>query len=79
MLLKNFALEIGRTHREGVVVGLHPGTVDSDLSKPFQKGLPDGQLTEASLAAESLLGVLASLTSEQSGQVFDFAGKVVPA
>ncbi|MEL6709095.1 MAG: SDR family NAD(P)-dependent oxidoreductase [Pseudomonadota bacterium] len=79
MLLKNFALEIGRTHKEGVVVGLHPGTVDSDLSKPFQKGLPDGQLTEASLAAENLLGVLASLTSEQSGQVFDFAGKVVPA
>lgn len=79
MLLKNFALELGRTHKEGVVVGLHPGTVDSELSKPFQKGLPDGQLTEPAQAAQNLLSVLETLSPEQSGQVFDFAGKVVPA
>ncbi|MEM7700449.1 MAG: SDR family NAD(P)-dependent oxidoreductase [Pseudomonadota bacterium] len=79
MLLKNFALELGRTHKEGVVVGLHPGTVDSELSKPFQSNLPDGQLTEPAQAAENLLSVLETLTSDQSGQVFDFAGKAVPA
>lgn len=79
MLLKNFALELGRTHKQGVVVGLHPGTVDSDLSKPFQKGLPDGQLTEPEQAAANLLGVLAQLDPDESGKVFDFAGKVVPA
>jgi len=79
MLIKNFALELGRTHKDSVIVGLHPGTVDSDLSKPFQKGLPDGQLTEPMAAAGNLLGVLAGLTPEESGQVFDFAGKAVPA
>lgn len=79
MLLKNFALEMGRTHKDGVVVGLHPGTVDSDLSKPFQTNLPDGQLTEPSQAAQNLLNVLASLTPDESGKVFDFAGEVVPA
>ena len=79
MLLKNFALEMGRTHKESVVVGLHPGTVDSELSKPFQKGLPDGQLTEPAQAAENLLGVLSSLSSADSGKVFDFAGLEVPA
>ena len=78
MLLKNFALEIGRTHKEGVVVGLHPGTVDSELSKPFQKGLPESQLTQPVKAAENLLSVLETLTPDQSGKVFDFAGKVVP-
>jgi NAD(P)-dependent dehydrogenase (short-subunit alcohol dehydrogenase family) len=45
MLLRNFALEMGRTHKQGVVVGLHPGTVDSELSQPFQSNLPEGQLT----------------------------------
>ncbi len=79
MLIKNFALEMGRTHKEAVVVGLHPGTVDSALSAPFQKGLPNGQLTEPAAAAQNLIDVLSSLTPDQSGQVFDFAGKQVPA
>lgn len=79
MLLKNFALEMARTHPLGVVAGLHPGTVDSGLSKPFQNGLPDGQLTAPADAADNLLGVLARLTPEQSGRVFDFRGDEVPA
>jgi len=79
MLLKNFALEMGRTHKDGVIVGLHPGTVDSVLSQPFQTNLPDGQLTEPNAAAEKLLNVLAGLNAQDSGKVFDFAGKVVPA
>lgn len=79
MLLKNFALEMARTHPEGVVAGLHPGTVDSSLSQPFQTGLPDGQLTSPADAAANLLGVLTRLTPEQSGRVFDFRGTEVPA
>ncbi|MEM9501907.1 MAG: SDR family NAD(P)-dependent oxidoreductase [Pseudomonadota bacterium] len=79
MLLKNFALEMGRTHKEGVIVGLHPGTVDSALSEPFQSNLPDGQLTAPDVAAANLLGVLAQLGSKQSGRVFDFKGEEVPA
>lgn len=79
MLLKNFALELGRTHKAGIVAGLHPGTVDSELSRPFQKGLPEGQLTEPDDAAANLLGVLAGLGPQDSGKVFDFAGITVPA
>lgn len=79
MLLKNFALEMARTHPEGVVVGLHPGTVESALSQPFQSGLADGQLTTPAEAAANLLGVLAGLTPEQSGRVFDFRGEEIPA
>jgi len=79
MLMKNFALEMGRTHKQGVIVGLHPGTVDSALSEPFQSNLPKGQLTEPAEAAANLLGVLAGLEPEASGRVFDFAGEEVPA
>ncbi|HCH93311.1 MAG TPA: C-factor, partial [Erythrobacter sp.] len=42
MLLKNFAIELGRTHKQAIVAGLHPGTVDSALSEPFQANLPAG-------------------------------------
>jgi hypothetical protein len=79
MLLRNFALEMARTHPEGVVVGLHPGTVDSALSQPFQTGLAEGQLTAPEVAADNLLGVLAGLTPAHSGRVFDFKGEEVPA
>lgn len=79
MLLKNFALEMARTHPDSVIVGLHPGTVDSALSAPFQSGLPEGQLTSPAAAAANLLGVLSRLTPEQSGRVFDFQGAEVPA
>jgi NAD(P)-dependent dehydrogenase (short-subunit alcohol dehydrogenase family) len=79
MLLKNFALEMARTHPESVIVGLHPGTVDSALSAPFQSGLAEGQLTAPDVAAASLIGVLSRLTPAQSGRVFDFRGEEVPA
>jgi len=79
MLLRNFALEAARTHPEGVVVGLHPGTVDSALSQPFQSGLAEGQLTTPGDAAANLLGVLAGLGPEHSGRVFDFRGEEIPA
>ena len=79
MLLKNFALEMARTHPESVIVGLHPGTVDSALSAPFQSGLAEGQLTAPDAAAANLIGVLSRLTPAQSGRVFDFRGQEVPA
>lgn len=79
MLLKNFAIEMRRTHPDGVVAGLHPGTVDTRLSEPFQSNLPEGQLTEAQEAADMLLDVLGSLNSGDSGKVFDYAGAEVPA
>lgn len=79
MLIRNFALEMGRTHKQGVVVGLHPGTVDSRLSQPFQSNLPEGQLTGPDDAASSMISVLSDLSPEESGQVFDYAGRRIPA
>jgi NAD(P)-dependent dehydrogenase (short-subunit alcohol dehydrogenase family) len=79
MLLRNFAIEMARTHPQSVIVGLHPGTVDSALSAPFQSGLAEGQLNTPAAAAANLIAVLAGLTPEQSGRVFDFNGAEVPA
>jgi len=77
MLVRNFAIELGRTHKQAVAVGLHPGTVDTPLSEPFQNNLPEGQLTAPGEAAASLLGVLERLTPDNSGDVFDYKGERV--
>nr|WP_271079654.1 SDR family NAD(P)-dependent oxidoreductase [Aurantiacibacter sp. MUD61] len=78
MLIRNYAIEMGRTHKQSIIVGLHPGTVDTALSEPFQKNLPDGQLTARDEAAANLLRVLEGLKPENSGDVFDWKGERVP-
>lgn len=77
MLIRNFAIELGRTHKQAIAVGLHPGTVDTALSEPFQNNLPEGQLTRPEDCAANLLTVLQGLTPQDSGDVFDWKGERV--
>lgn len=79
MLIRNFAIEFARTHKQGIVAALHPGTVDTALSEPFQSNVPDRQLTKPSQAAENLLSVIDGLTPEDSGGHFDWKGEAIPA
>lgn len=75
MLVRNFAIELGRTHRQAVAVSLHPGTVDTSLSQPFQSNLAEGQLTDPDQAAGNLLRVIERLTAADSGNAFDWRGE----
>jgi len=59
-------------------VALHPGTTDTDLSKPFQKNVQDGRLFPVDFTVESLLGVIDSMKEENSGGLYDWAGKAIP-
>ena len=40
MFTRNLSIELKRKHRGIICVALHPGTVDTDLSRPFQRGVP---------------------------------------
>jgi len=77
MVLKTLAIEIGRRFKNQVIVGLHPGTVDTGLSKPFQGNVPEGKLFTPELSAEKLLGVVDGLSFEDSGTLFDWAGEQI--
>lgn len=78
MLIRNLAVEMGRTHPQAVIAGLHPGTVDTALSAPFQKGVKPDRLFAADHSAERLLAVLDGLTPGDSGGVFAWDGTRVP-
>lgn len=78
MLIRNYAIEQRLKNRDSIVVGLHPGTVDTDLSKPFQKSLPDGQIISPEASALALLEVLDGLNAKDSGKLFDWKGKEIP-
>ena len=77
MMIKTVSIEAARRNPKALVVGLHPGTVDSGLSKPFQANVPDGKLFTAAYAAERLLSVLQGLTPEQTGRCFAWDGQEI--
>ena len=75
MIIKGAAIEIGRLNKQAIVVGLHPGTVDSRLSAPFQRNVAEGKLFTPDYSVGKLLEVLATLTpSNSSGKCFAWDG-----
>lgn len=74
MLVKTLAIELARTRPEAICVTLHPGTVDTPLSRPFQRGVPADKLFAPAFAAERLLSVIDGLTPADSGNCFAWNG-----
>lgn len=77
-LVRSAAIELGRTRPEAIVVALHPGTVDTDMSRPFQANVATGQLITARRSGEALLDVLDCLRPADSGGFFDWKGEAIP-
>ncbi len=75
MLLKTAAIEVKRSNPQAVLVSLHPGTVNTRLSKPF-KGEQIGR--PASDAACDMLNALAQLTPADTGSFFSYNGERLP-
>lgn len=74
MLLRNFAIELGRSHPRAIVAGLHPGTVATALSEPFQKGVPPERLFTPEVSAGHLVRVIGELQPDDSGHVLAWDG-----
>ena len=78
MLLRTFAIELARRNPRAICVGLHPGTVDTGLSAPFQANVPEGKLFTPDFAAARLLEVVDRLKPDDSGKVFAWDGQLIP-
>jgi len=77
MIIKSAAIETARLNKNAVVIGIHPGTVDSNLSKPFQANVKQGKLFTPMYSAECMLSVLDSVTPQQTGRCFAWDGKEI--
>ena len=78
MLVRTLAIEYHRTHPLGLCVALHPGSVDTALSSPFQSGIPQGRLFTADRSAEALLAVMDELGPAANGGFFAWDGAAIP-
>ena len=77
-IMRNFAIELGRRNKAAIAVSLHPGTVDTSLSEPFQSGVPEGKLFTPDYSAECLLSVIDGLEAKDNGGFFAWDGKPIP-
>jgi NAD(P)-dependent dehydrogenase (short-subunit alcohol dehydrogenase family) len=77
MIIKTASIEMKRRNKNLVVIGLHPGTVDSDLSKPFQSNTPKEKLFSPDHSVTEMLKVLEKLEQEDTGKLFAWDGKEI--
>ena len=68
--IRTTAVELKRSHPEGICTAIHPGTVISTLSQPFSKsGL---ELFTPEEAAQKLFRVIKTFNKNDSGGFFDY-------
>lgn len=77
-LLKTFSIEWRRRNPQGICLILHPGTVDTPLSAPFQSKVPAEKLFDTQRAASQLLHVIAASSPADSGRFIAWDGNDVP-
>ncbi|MGI8500197.1 MAG: cell-cell signaling protein, partial [Hassallia sp.] len=67
-----------RNSPKTIVVTLHPGTTDTQLSRPFQSNVPAEKLFSVERTVSQLLAVIEQLKQEDSGQFFSWDGSRLP-
>jgi NAD(P)-dependent dehydrogenase (short-subunit alcohol dehydrogenase family) len=72
---RTMALELKR--HSAWAVALHPGTTDTDLSKPFHKNVKEGSLFPVEFTVSQLLNIIDSLQEENSGGFYDWSGRAI--
>lgn len=73
-IVRTAAIEWARSHPQAVLAALHPGTVHTSLSAPFVRQDNGRHILKPQESAAQLLRVLAGLSPEQSGRIFDWRG-----
>jgi hypothetical protein len=78
MMIKTLSIEVARRFKNQIIIGLHPGTVDTDLSRPFQSQVPNGKLFTPDYSAAKLLAVMDQVSVSDTGQHFAWDGEPIP-
>ena len=78
MMLQCAAIELHRVNRSLKLIAFHPGTTDTPLSKPFQRGVPADKLFTPEFVADQLTAILDTIESDGRLSYLDWAGELIP-
>lgn len=76
-IIKTFSIELKRTNPKAIIIGLQPGTVDSELSAPFKRSVSNNKLFSAEYSASQLLGVIKRADESTSGNLISWDGEII--
>ena len=76
MILKGLSIEQQRSNHDSIIFGLHPGTVDSKLSRPFQK--KNKEYFSPEFSANKLMKVIDTKTVDDNGKIFAWDNTIIP-
>ena len=76
-VIKTFSIELKRTNPKAIIIGLQPGTVDSELSAPFKRGVSNNKLFSAKYSVSQLLGVIERADESSSGNLISWDGEII--
>ena len=77
MIIKTAAIELARKDKTARLIGLHPGTVDTNLSKPFQGGTPKEKIFTPRQSIDYLVNVIDDTRPQDTGKILDWQGKEI--
>ncbi len=77
MFIKNAHIEQSRKNKQSKIIGMHPGTVNTPLSLPFQKNVPAGKLFTPDFSAKKILDVISNLDDDAGGKIFAWDGSEI--
>ena len=75
--MRTLSIECRRTHPGLCITSIHPGTTDTELSRPFQANVKTGKLYTPGQSASRILRVVGQSTAEQSGQFVNWDGEPI--
>ena len=78
MMLKTLAIEFKKRYPLVKLIAFHPGTTDSQLSKPFQASVAPQKLFTPTFVAEQLWSLMNSAPSDGSLSYKDWQHKDIP-
>lgn len=77
-LTKTASVEFARKKDPIICILLHPGTVDTDLSRPFQRNVAEGKLFTKEFSVQKLLSIINNAKSHDNGKFFAWDGQEIP-
>lgn len=76
--MRTLAVECRRSHPGLCITAIHPGTTDTELSRPFQSNVVPGKLYDPATTANRILGVISRARAGQSGRFLNWDGNEIP-
>jgi NAD(P)-dependent dehydrogenase (short-subunit alcohol dehydrogenase family) len=74
-IIKTSSIEQKRLNKNLIMVSVHPGTVETKLSRPF---IGKRKVQTPAEAATKIINLLENLSLEDSGLFFDYNNNIIP-